>query len=397
MQTLDLLLHMDQVHLPSLITGLIAIVLVVILQRTRLKNLSILAAMFLASLVPLILGWGDVAKVQDIAPIPNQLPRPFIPDLSTLPALIQPALALAIVGVVQGAAISHEFPNPDGSKPDPSGDFKGQGMANIITGFFQGMPVGGSFSATSILVSAGARTRFANIVSGLGIAGVLLLISNAIGQLAMPAMAGFLIVLGVGVLNPKELAATWKLGGLSRISLVLLILVALFISLQTTVFVGVIASVVLYIVRQSNDVRLRACNYDDGHLISEQDVEPNLVSNSIVILQHYGALFFASAENYAEQLPKPGADTNKAVVILNLRGQKNLDSSVLEMLTEYAEELRKHQCRLLLAGVEESAHQVLARTGKLTVMGSENVFAVSTHYHKSVIEARTAAETWINQ
>ena len=139
-------------------------------------------------------------------------------DLSTLPALIQPALALAIVGVVQGAAISHEFPNPDGSKPDPSGDFKGQGMANIITGFFQGMPVGGSFSATSILVSAGARTRFANIVSGLGI-----------------------------------------------------------------------------------------------------------------------------------------------------------------------------------AGVEKSAHQVLARTGKLTVMGSENVFAVSTHYHKSVIEARTEAETWINQ
>ena len=67
------------------------------------------------------------------------------------------------------------------------------------------------------------------------------------------------------------------------------------------------------------------------------------------------------------------------------------------MLTEYAEELRKHQCRLLLAGVEESAHQVLARTGKLTVIGSENVFAVSTHFHKSVMEARSAAETWINQ
>jgi hypothetical protein len=70
---------------------------------------------------------------------------------------------------------------------------------------------------------------------------------------------------------------------------------------------------------------------------------------------------------------------------------------MLEMLTEYAEELRKHQCRLLLAGVEELAHQVLARTGKLTVMGSENVFAVSMHYHKTVIEARTEAETWINQ
>ena len=203
MQTVDLLLHLDQVNIYALITGVITMVLMVLLQRTRLKTFSILVAMFVASLVPILLGWA-VLQVQDIAPIPSQLPRPFLPELSSLPtlipALLAPALALAIVGLVQGAAVTHEYPNPDGSKSDASGDFKGQGIANIITGFFQGMPVGGSFSATAILVSGGARTRFANIVAGLGIGGALLLLHNVICLLVRTSLGGFLFVLGVGVL-----------------------------------------------------------------------------------------------------------------------------------------------------------------------------------------------------
>ena len=188
MQAIDLLLHLDQVKMTSLLTGLLAIVLTVVLTRTRLKTLGILVAIFLSSLLPLVLGWDSVAVVQDIAPIPQQLPGPILPELSTLPNLVAPALALAIIGLVQGAVISHQFPNPDGSKPDASGDFKGQGIANIFSGFFQGMPVGASFSATAILAGAGARTRFANIAAGLGIAGLLLLFRGIIGLLAMPAL-----------------------------------------------------------------------------------------------------------------------------------------------------------------------------------------------------------------
>ena len=397
MQTVDILLHLNQIQMASLMTGLLAIVLTVMLTKTRLKTVGSLVAMFLASLLPLILGWDTVAKVQDIAPIPQQLPRPFIPSLSTLPVLIAPALALAIVGLVQGAAITHQFPNPDGSKPNASDDFKGQGIANIITGFFQGMPVGASFSATAILVGTGARTRFANIVAGLGIAGLLLLFSNVIGLLAMPALAGFLIVLGIGVLKPGELLETWKLGGLSRVSMVLLILGALFVSLQYAVFLGVVLSSILYIIRQSNEVTVKECVYEEGRLVYEHNVEPELAANSVVSLQHYGSLFFASAHNYEEQLPHPTSETTHAVVILNLRGQKDLDSTVLDMLTGYAQKLQQHHSRLMLAGVEDAVRQKLEKTGKLAFIGSENIFTVSDHFHESVLEARGEAEEWINR
>ena len=399
LQTVNLLLNLDQVNIYALITGVITMVLMILLQRTRLKTFSILVAMFVASLVPILLGWETVSQVQDIAPIPSQLPRPFLPELSSLPtlipALLAPALALAIVGLVQGAAVTHEYPNPDGSKPDASGDFKGQGIANIITGFFQGMPVGGSFSATAILVSGGARTRFANIAAGLGIAAALLLLGGVIGLLAMPALGGFLIVLGVGVLDPKELLSTWKLGGLSRWGMVFLILVALFVSLQAAVFVGVGLAVILYIIRQSNEVVVKASVYENGQMVYEKDVEPELAANSIVTLQYYGSLFFASAQKFEDQLPQPTETTSSAVVILNMRGQKDLDSSTLDMLTEYAQELQKHNCRLMLAGVEDSARQKLERTGKLAIIGNDNVFAVSEHYQESVLEARAEAEKWL--
>jgi SulP family sulfate permease len=270
-------------------------------------------------------------------------------------------------------------------------------MANIITGFFQGMPVGGSFSATAILADSRAKTRFANIVAGVGIGVLFLLFRDMIGLLAMPSIAGFLVLLGVGVLNPKEVAATWRLGGLSRYGMVLMMLIALFVSLQTSVFVGVILAMFLYIIRQSNDVYVKECIYEDGHLVAEQDVEPELASGTIVSLQHYGSLFFASAQNYEAQLPTPGIDTRNAVVILNMDGQEDPDSTVLDMLTEYAQVLQKHQCRLMLAGVGDSFQQKIERTGKIAIIGDENVFTVSIHYDESVLKAHEAAETWIKE
>ena len=77
-----------------------------------------------------------------------------------------PALSLALVGLVQGAGISANFPNEDGSYPDASRDFVGQGVANVASGVFQGMPVGGSVSGTSLNKTAGARTRLSLVIAG---------------------------------------------------------------------------------------------------------------------------------------------------------------------------------------------------------------------------------------
>ena len=114
-----------------------------------------------------------------------------------MPSLLVPALSLALVGVVQGAGISANFPNPDGSFPDASRDFIGQGVANVASGVFQGMPVGGSVSASSLNKAAGARTRMSLVIAGAVMAVIILLFGRPIGNVAMPALAGLLIVIGI--------------------------------------------------------------------------------------------------------------------------------------------------------------------------------------------------------
>ncbi len=265
----------------------------------------------------------------------------------------------------------------------------------MTTGFFQGMPVGGSFSATAILAEGGARTRFANIAAGAGIAVVLLVFSGAMESLAMPALAGFLLVLGVGVLKPAQVAATWRLGGLDRWGMVLLIAVALLSSLQSAVFVGVALAILIYVVRESKGITVRTAVYEDGQLVSEHDVEPTLGAEPIVALNTYGSLFFASAEYFEAQLPHPDAETTPTVVILDLRGHQTLDTTTLNMLTGYAKTLREHQCRLMLAEVEADARETLEHTGTLDDLGSDNVFAATERVRQSVVDAQAAAEQWL--
>ena len=140
----DIILHLREIDLATLATGTLTMAMILLFERTPLRKLSYLFAMVVASLFAFALGLDSVALVGDIADIPRSIPLPNLPDLSYIPVMLGSAIAIAIIGLVQGAGVSQSYPNPDGKYPDVSRDFSGQGIANIATGFFQGIPAGGS-------------------------------------------------------------------------------------------------------------------------------------------------------------------------------------------------------------------------------------------------------------
>ena len=112
-----------------------------------------------------VLGWDEVATLRRPGRRHRRTPHaPSCRCCASCRRLLVPAVSLAFVGLVQGAGISANFPNPDGSYPDASRDFVGQGVANVASGVFQGMPVGGSVSASSLNKEAGARSRWSLVV-----------------------------------------------------------------------------------------------------------------------------------------------------------------------------------------------------------------------------------------
>ena len=140
--------------------------------------------------------------------------------LLLVPSLLIPAVSLAFVGLVQGASISAAYPNPDGSPSDASQDFVGQGVANIAAGVFQGMPVGGSVSASAVNKEAGARSRQSLVFAGVVMAIVIVAFGSVVGYVAMPALAGLLMLIGYRTIKPADLVSVWRTGAVQKAVLV---------------------------------------------------------------------------------------------------------------------------------------------------------------------------------
>jgi SulP family sulfate permease len=394
-QTRDLLRNMDQIDLPTLMVGIATILLIVVLQRTQLKSFGIVVALIVTSLLVPLFNWESVALVSDIAEIPDSLPRPTLPPLSVFPALVIPAISLALVGLVQGAGVSQNYVNPDGNYPDPSGDFVGQGAANIAAGFFQGMPVGGSLSATALVHSSGAKSRFANIFAGITIVIALLLFGDAISALAMPALAGLLIVVGFGTLKIQDVELVWKTGNVQRTVMVITFAFTLLVPLQYAVLIGVALAILMFVFNQSNKIVVKEWTFTKGQLPVEQDAPEVVPPNQITILVPYGSLFFAAIQTFEEELPDVEENTRNAVIILNLRGRAELGSTFLDVLDRYAEDLQAHRSKLMLAEVSSFSKGVIEQTDQIRIYGRENVFEATDVVGESIVEAHHAAEKWI--
>ena len=394
-QTLDLFRNLDRVDLATLMVGIATILLIVVLERTRLKSFGIVVALIVASLLVPLFDWDTVALVSDIAEIPDSLPRPTLPSLSVFPALLIPAISLALVGLVQGAGVSQNYVNPDGEYPNPSGDFVGQGVASIAAGFFQGMPVGGSLSATALVHSSGAKSRFANIFAGITIVIVLLLFGDAIASLAMPALAGLLIVVGFGTLKIQDIELVWKTGNVQRTVMVITFVFTLLVPLQYAVLVGVALAILLFVFNQSNKIVIKEWTLRDGQLPVEQDVPKVVPPNQITVLVPFGSLFFAAVQTFEEELPDVDETTRNAVIILSLRNRAELGSTFLGVLDRYAEDLRDHRSKLMLAEVSRFSKGVIEQTGQIRIYGRENIFEANDVVGESIIEAHHAAEIWL--
>ncbi len=394
----DTVMHLRQVEAKTLAIGLLTILLIDQLGRTRLKSVGLVVAIFGASALAWLLSWDSVAQVRNIAAIPDTLPLPAFPLFSAIPALLVPAASLALVGLVQGAGISQAYVNPDGKYPDSSRDFAGQGAANIAAGLFRGMPVGGSLSATALVHSAGAQSRFANVYAGATIVAALLVFGSQIGALAMPALAALLIVVGFRTLKPAELLMVWKTGPIQRLVMTATFASTLIMPLQFAVLWGVVLSAVLFVVRQSNKTTVKQWVIEPGEILPlEKDPPARVEPRTVTVLRAYGSLFYAAAPAFQSQLPQVTDETDRAVVILTLRAQTELGSRFIEVIGRYSRRLRQHGSRLVIADVRNTVLVQLENTGYIDRLGRENIYRQTERVGESTAQAYEHAMAWVRE
>jgi SulP family sulfate permease len=255
--------------------------------------------------------------------------------------------------------------------------------------------VGGSFSATSLLTNAGARSRFANIFAGLTMAVVIVVFGEYINYIAMPALAGLLIVIGFRTFKPEQVRMVWKTGLVQQVVMGITFFFCLLIPLQFAVLVGVAMSLLLYVVQQSNQITIKQWKETEGPYPIEQDPPEALPANEVVVLFPYGSLFFAAAKLFEQQLPEITDETFNSVVIISLRGHDDLGSTFLTVLERYNEDLQAHHSKLMLAGVSNNVVTQLEKTKLIKKIGRENIYVSSAQIGEAGMAAWEAAEKWV--
>jgi SulP family sulfate permease len=395
-RTWNWLLHLNQLDWHTTLVGLFTLGVIIALQRTRLKAIALVVALLAATLGVFLLHWNSVELVGALSRIPRGLPSPVLPDFRMIPQLLIPALSLAVLGLSVAAGVSQNYPEPNGALPDASSDFVAQGAANLIGGFFQGMPAGGSISRTATSISAGAKSRWANIFAGVVLGIVLLLFAGFAELVPMTGLAALLISIGFGVLRPDRIARVWNTHAAERLAMMTTFVLTLVIPLHWAIFAGVGLTLLVYIYSSSTKVRLVQIVRSGEGDFQEVAAPAQLPSHSVVALHAYGNAFFAAVYTLEAALPAPESADN-SVVIFGLRGRESITSSAIAMLERYVRRLQARGNRLMLFGVEPPMRRELERTGLMQVIGEERVFAASATVGGSFQEAWVAAHEIVSR
>jgi SulP family sulfate permease len=389
----DVLTHPGRIEPASLLAGGAALVIILLLGRTPVANFSAVVALAVPTIVMLLVD-ADIAQVSDQGDIPRGIPLPAWPQLSTFSmSLLAGALAVAAIVLVQGVGVAESAPNEDGSRSDANTDFIAQGVANIGSGFFRGQPVGGSVGQTALNRSAGARTRWASIFSGLWMLLILAVFSGAVGAVAMPTLAALLIFAAAGSLRFGEIGAVWRTGPNSQIAIASTFVATLLLPVAVAVGLGVVLSLLLQLNQAALDLKVVELVPGDGGRFEERPAPARTASHGVVLLDVYGSLRYAGAQTLQHHLPDP-AGTEAPAVVLRMRGRSTLGSTAFRVLATYAERLAAVDGRLYVSGVEPVLVAQALRNGTIATDGPVRLYEASPTIGESSLQAFDDATAW---
>jgi len=392
-KAIDVLIHPGSIDLASLITGLGALAILLALARTRLAVVSALIALAIPTIIVVLAGADSVARVGDSGGIPRGIPLPHLPDFGLFSfSLVTGALAVAAIVLVQGAGVAEAAPNEDGTASDANRDIIAQGAGNLASGFFRGLPVGGSVGQTAINVSAGGRTRWAAIWSGIWMLVILAVFSGLVAKVAMPTLGAILIFAAIGSLRPGEIATIWRTGLTSRIAVITTFSATLFLPVAAAVGIGVALSLLLQLNTEAMDLTVVELVPREGGQFEERPAPATLTSRHVTVLDVYGSLLYAGSRTLQAHLPDP-AGTEAPAVVLRLRGRTSLGATFIKVAGDYADRLAAVGGRLYLSGLQPSLTERLHRTG--TIDGPMRAFEATPIVGESTHEAYLDAESWL--
>jgi SulP family sulfate permease len=354
----------------------LALVVLVVLTMTLVPRVHrSLPASLLAVVVATVVAEVAGLEVGRIGALPGSLPSPSLPhvEMGQISTLFSSAVAVAVLAALESLLSARVADGmSDVHRHDPDRELFGQGLANLATPLFGGMPATGAIARTAVNVRAGARTRVAAIVHSLVLVLVVLAAGSLVARIPLAALAGVLMVTAARMVDRRNVIAVLRSTRSDAVILVLTAVATIAFDLIVAVEIGLAVAVVLALRHVARTATVVAEPLPRQPEIDD-DQEAALLHDRIVVYRLDGAIFFGAVQRFLNEL---SSIADVEVVILRLPNVQVLDASGAQALGEIVADLEQRGITVLLKGPRPEHRRVLEAVGTLDELAhARHVFA----------------------
>lgn len=369
--------HAGSVNVSALGLGTAALAIIFLWPRLTRRVPGSLVAILLLTALAQFLNLPVETIGSRFGSVPNHLPRPALPDIPWrhLPELFQPAFAIALLAGIESLLSAVVADGMTGRRHRSNTELVAQGVANLVTPLFGGIPATGAIARTATNIKNGGQTPVAGMVHAV----TLLLIMLAFGQWAvlipMPVLAAILMKVSFDM-------AEWHLfGRLLRAArgdvliLVSTFLLTVLVDLTVAIESGVILAAFLFMHRMSEATQVGFVTGtvagDDEEAEDPDAIQTREVPAGVEVFEIYGPFFFGAADRFKDEMRR--LEKPPKVLILRMRHVPTIDATGLQALEDVWLKGQKNGTTLVLSGVQDKPWQQLEQAGLYYRIGPQNV------------------------
>lgn len=362
----------------SFIMALACLVIIFLWPKVTNKIPGSLIVIILATVANIILSncfdlHTDIIK--DRYSIPSSLPKPQIPALSfqTIKTVFPTACSIAVLAAIESLLSAVVADGMIGSKHNSDNELIGQGIANIFSPLFGGLPATGAIARTATNINNGGRTPIAGIIHAITLLLIMLLFGKYVEYIPMAALAAVLISVAWNMAGLPAIKALAK-GQKSDIAILLItFLITVFVDLTYAISIGLIISGLLFIKKivELSEVTTGNKGIFEGAKTNDYD-EQIEIPKDVMIYEINGPLFFGTIRKF--ELAMERTKNTYKVLILRMRNTLYLDAGGLRALEQCKAACDRKGITIVLSGIHTQPFMLCEKTGMTEKIGRENIF-----------------------
>ena len=306
-------------------------------------------------------------------------PHPVVPHVSfaTASLLIGPAFTIAMLGAVESLLSAVVADGMIGSRHRSNMELVAQGIANIVTPLFGGIPATGAIARTATNVKNGGRTPVAGIIHSLTLLLITLFLGRWAALIPLAVLAAILVVVAYHMSEWRTFVAEFRAPKSDVAVLLATFLLTVLVDLTVAIEVGMVASAFLFMRRMAEVTNVSAVtrelrDADDIYSTDPNGLRRRKIPAGVSVFEVNGPFFFGAAETFKDTMGRVAG--NPKVLIIRMRNVPAIDSTGMHTLREVAQRSKKDGTLVLLSDVHTQPLMALSKSGVLDEIGEENVF-----------------------